>query len=462
MKIATITKTMDQLRDELDQLRPIADDRLHCLNQKLRVDWNYHSMIRHVHNLSASQIKDLTLHNWTVGGKQFEDLVKLHAHNEVLQKLDFLVHRDLPITEKLIRELHHILMDEPYTGKSKEEAGKYKTEPNYYHRYSGERIECEPPQEVPRLMDELVNWVNNQLDLTKREKKQYELHPLMIACAFNLQFIKIHPFSDGNGRMAPILMNLILMKCDFLPAIIREHKVHEYMATANLSSFDNPIPLAEFIGDECIESLEMAIIAAKGEDISAIDILDKKLSLLKQEMEDEDSKAEKKIKLRVKTVHSALNDWGYSLFKELANTTAKFNEFYAKSNHTFSIIINDKEKEFNFTSELPIENVESILNHLDQKRYLYTARIIFHCNYGVYKKRVSRSFDCEYRAIIRFDEETYDVMAGYFDPFSKDRNVRSWATKPLQEPLSPDEIKDLNKHWGETLYQNLVFYRNNG
>ena len=462
MKIATITKTMDQLRDELDQLRPIAEDRLDCLNEKLRVDWNYHSMNHKVFNLNASQIKEFILHHHTAGVGQFDEFIKLQAHDEVLKNLEFLVGRDLPITEKLIMELHHILMDEPYTGQSKEEPGKYKTKPNYYHRYTGERIECEPPQEVPRLMNELVNWLNNQLDVAKREKKQYDMHPLMIACAFNLQFIKIHPFSEGNGRMAHILMNLILMKCDFLPAIIREHKVNEYLATANLSSFDNPIPLAEFIGDECIESLETAIIAAKGEDIGVIDILDKKLSLLKQEMEDEDRKAEKKIKLRVKTVHSALNNWGYSLFKELANTTAKFNEFYAKSNHTFSLIINDKEQEFNFTNELPIESVESILNHLDQKRYLSEARIILHCNYSIYKKRVSPSFDCEYRAIIRFDEETYDVLAGYLDPFSTDRNLKSWATKPLQEPLLPDEIKDLNKHWGETLYQNLVFYRNNG
>ena len=284
MELNDIIQEMDRLRDELDALRPISEDRLNRLNQKLRLDWNYHSNSIEGNTLTASETRAFLLHGITSKGKPFRDYVEMKGHNEAIKKLEDIVHKDIQITENLIKEIHKIILVEPHDGESEINPGQYKKQPNYLYSPGGERIDFEPPEEVPRLMNELVNWLNNHIEPPKRRKRKYDLHPLVIATGFHAQFIKIHPFGDGNGRMARILTNLILMLCGYLPAIVRLEKRKAYYNALNASSLDNPEPLAEFIGEECIHSLEIAIKAAKGESIDEPEDIDKKMSLLDQKI----------------------------------------------------------------------------------------------------------------------------------------------------------------------------------
>lgn len=147
--------------------------------------------------------------------------------------------------------------------------GQYKTRPNYLYSQLGERIDFTPPEWVAPKMNELVNWLNNHISPPKRKRQKYDLHPLLIATAFHWQFIQIHPFGDGNGRMARILMNMILMMCGYAPAIVRQEQRIAYYNALNLSDMQYLEPLATFIGEACIASLELSLRAAKGEDISA-------------------------------------------------------------------------------------------------------------------------------------------------------------------------------------------------
>ena len=284
MELKQIIQQMDHLREELDKLRPIPEDRLNRLNQKLRLDWNYHSNSIEGNTLTASETRAFILYGITAKGKPFRDYVEMKGHNEALKKLEDIVHKDIQITENLIKEIHKIILVEPYEGESEINPGEYKKHPNYLYSPEGERIDFEPPEEVPRLMNELVNWLNNHIDPPKRKKRQYDLHPLIIATGFHARFIKIHPFGDGNGRMARILTNLILMLCGYVPAIVRLEKRNDYYNALNASTLDNPEPLAEFIGEECIRSLEIAIKAARGESIDEPEDIDKKMSLLDQKI----------------------------------------------------------------------------------------------------------------------------------------------------------------------------------
>jgi len=296
MELKEIIIKMDQIREELDSLRPIPEDRMNRLNQKLRLDWNYHSNSIEGNTLTASETRAFLLHGITAKGKPFRDYVEMKGHDKALKKLEDIVHKDVNITERLIKEIHQIILVEPYDGKAGINPGQYKKQPNYLYSPEGERIDFEPPEEVPRLMNELVNWLNNHNDPPKRKKRQYDLHPLVIATGFHAQFIKIHPFGDGNGRMARILTNLILMLCGYVPAIVRLEKRTDYYNALNASTLDSPEPLAEFIGEECIRSLEIAKKAARGESIDEPEDIDKKMSLLDQKikgMEEEEITIEK-------------------------------------------------------------------------------------------------------------------------------------------------------------------------
>lgn len=260
---------MDALRSELDALRPLPEDRASRLRQKLRLDWNYHSNSIEGGTLSASETRAFLLHGITAKGKPFRDYVEMRGHNEALKRIEAIVHQDLTITESFIKEIHKMILVEEFADENAEiNPGQYKTRPNYLYSQLGERIDFTPPALVPAKMNELVNWLNNHIAPPKPKRHKYNLHPLLIATAFHWQFIQIHPFGDGNGRMARILMNLILMMCGYAPAIVRQEQRKEYYNALNLSDMQHLEPLAAFIGEACIASLELSIRAAQGEDIS--------------------------------------------------------------------------------------------------------------------------------------------------------------------------------------------------
>lgn len=110
------------------------------------------------------------------------------------------------------------------------------------------------------------------------------MHPLLIASSFHQQFIDIHPFGDGNGRMARILTNLILMVCNYAPIIIRTENREEYYQVLNESSATDPTEIAIFFGNLLIQSLEMTLAVAKGDGTESIENMEKSLKKIDEEI----------------------------------------------------------------------------------------------------------------------------------------------------------------------------------
>lgn len=285
MELPEIITKLDAKKAELDLLRPLSAVQQNKLEQKLRLDWNYHSNSIEGNTLTAHETKAFIMHGITAKGKPFRDYIEMRGHNETLKKLIGLVDKDVMITEKLIKELHEMVLVEPYTDdKTEIEPGKYKTKPNYLYTTTGERIDFLPPEEVVKELNTLINWLNNQIEKPKRKKKKYNLHPIVISAAFQVRFIQIHPFGDGNGRLSRILGNLILMQCGYTPAIIRLEERDEYYRMLNLSSLEDPMPLVEMIATESLKTTELAIAAALGKPIDEPEDLDKELALLEQKI----------------------------------------------------------------------------------------------------------------------------------------------------------------------------------
>ncbi|WP_340066498.1 Fic family protein [Ascidiimonas aurantiaca] len=289
MELPKIIIELDKEKEKLDTLRPLTQIQRERLEQKLRLDWNYHSNSIEGNTLTAHETKAFILHGITAKGKPFRDYIEMRGHNEALKKLLGLVDKDVLITEKLIKELHEIILVEPYQDEKTEiNPGVYKTKPNYLYTINNERIDFLPPEEVPEALNTLINWLNNQLVKPKRKKKKYNLHPVLVAAAFQVRFIKIHPFGDGNGRLSRILGNLILMQCGYTPAIIRLENREEYYRMLNLSSLEDPLPLAEMIAAESLKTTQQAIKAARNEPVNEPEDLDKELQLLEQKINNPD------------------------------------------------------------------------------------------------------------------------------------------------------------------------------
>ena len=111
---ATIIEEIDQLKKELDELRPLPSDVVDRVGQKLRIDSNYHSNALEGNSLTLGETRSLILHGLTARGKPMRDHLDIEGHNEAVKAMEEAVKTDEAFSEVFIRNLHRILLKEPY------------------------------------------------------------------------------------------------------------------------------------------------------------------------------------------------------------------------------------------------------------------------------------------------------------------------------------------------------------
>lgn len=284
MEIRDLLAEIDRLKAEIDVLRPIDPAQERRIMQKFRLDWTYHSNAIEGNTLTYGETKAFLLHGVTAQGKPFRDYLEVRGHHEAINYLLEFVRQQNPLTEADIRELHKMILVEPYEvdavtadGRATTRLvtpGQYKSAPNHVITSTGEMHYYATPEETPAKMGDLMAWF-------RRETEKVELHPLILAATFHYQFVVIHPFDDGNGRMARLLMNLLLMQYGYPPVIIPLDKKGEYLLALETADADNNLdPFISHIGKGLLNSLDLFIRGAKGESIESIDDIDKKLRIL--------------------------------------------------------------------------------------------------------------------------------------------------------------------------------------
>ena len=151
-----------------------------------------------------------------------------------LMDLLFASWQDIPFSENHLKQLHQLLLG--HSEKDLWHRGTYKTNSNSVAAFNeaGEQIgivfQTASPFDTPRLMAELVAWVN-------RERETAALHPLLIIAVFVVVFLEIHPFQDGNGRLSRVLTTLLLLQSGYayvpyssLESVVEQNKEAYYLA----------------------------------------------------------------------------------------------------------------------------------------------------------------------------------------------------------------------------------------
>ena len=120
-------------------------------------------------------------------------------------------HADIELTERYIHQLHGILLK--HSTKDQSHRGKYKTTTNkvvanYPDGTQRVIFDTTAPHLTPLEMQQLLEWLHERMD--KRD-----MHPLVITAGFVYEFLSIHPYKDGNGRLSRLLTTLLLMKLDY-------------------------------------------------------------------------------------------------------------------------------------------------------------------------------------------------------------------------------------------------------
>ncbi len=170
-------------------------------------------------------------------------------------------HKTLKLTEVQILQFHKILLN--FSSKDQIHKGKYKSKDNIVVAINEEGKQVvlfkpTPPYLVKKEMDDAIFWTNRELD--KKER-----HPLLVIANFIFEFLAIHPFTDGNGRLSRALTNLLLIKAGYayvpyvsLDEIIEERRIEYYLALRatqknHKTDKEDITPWLEFILDALIE-----------------------------------------------------------------------------------------------------------------------------------------------------------------------------------------------------------------
>ena len=214
-------------------LQPLTDDEQARLSRKFTVEFNYNSNHIEGNTLTYGQTEVLLLFGKVIAEAEMHDLEEMKASNVGLKMMQIEaddIHK--PLTETFIRMLHHTLLREEYTvyrdlpdgiqTSYTIHAGCYKTRPNSVITRYGDRFEYASPEETPSLMHDLVAWYNEV-----EGSGQYT--PMQLAILFHYRYIRIHPFEDGNGRIARLMVNFILARHGLPMLVVRSAKKQDYL-----------------------------------------------------------------------------------------------------------------------------------------------------------------------------------------------------------------------------------------
>lgn len=221
-------EALTQLKEELDRHRPIPPEKMEVIDEKLTIEWTFNSNAIEGNTLSLEETAFFLKRGLTSQGKSMVEYLEAQNHAEAIGYLKDVLGRERALTEDLIKELHALLMkgiDWMWIGppenrvRKSTRPGQYKIEPNHVIRLDGTvHYYCEPIK-VPEEMERLLAFY---------EEHRRTRHPVEMAAELHYSLVAIHPFADGNGRVARLLMNLILMQNEYPPAVIRNERREEY------------------------------------------------------------------------------------------------------------------------------------------------------------------------------------------------------------------------------------------
>lgn len=210
MNHQNLLKRIDQVKKVIDSKRPLTPQEVKELDNYFRIGTTYSSNALEGNTLTLSETKVIIEDGLTVGGKSLRECWEATGHAKAYDwMLSMARSENLVITEAVIQKLHYLF----YSGIDADQAGRYR---NHQVFITGTDYLPPTPEEVPKQMKMFVQSL---------QEKKGKLHPVELAAYAHRRLVDIHPFADGNGRTARLLMNMILINQGFcvisIPPILR-------------------------------------------------------------------------------------------------------------------------------------------------------------------------------------------------------------------------------------------------
>ena len=199
--IENLLETIENKKKQLERKRPLTAGEVERLREEFMVEFTYNSNAIEGNTLTLGET-DLVLKGLTIDKKPLKDHLEVIGHKEAFEYVFQLVEDNIPISQKIIKEIHYLLLSD-----KKDDRGVYRRVPV---RIMGARHEPVQPYLIQPKMEQLL--------LDYKDSKEYTITKL---ARFHIEFESIHPFIDGNGRTGRLLVNLEFMKAGFPPIDIK-------------------------------------------------------------------------------------------------------------------------------------------------------------------------------------------------------------------------------------------------
>lgn len=227
----------DEYKTKINALRPLSDEALAQVKEYYKIGLTYASNAIEGNTLSLVETKVVLEDGITIGGKPLKDHYETVGHAKAFDEIIELS-KNVTFTEADIKLLHKLF----YEKIDGEKAGKYRTSQVII---TGSDVELPKPEELDKKMHEFI------LQLPKLKA---ELHPIEYAAMVHIIFVNIHPFADGNGRVARLLMNLALLQSGYnivvIPPVVRT----DYISALQETNKGNNTDFINFISEMVLES----------------------------------------------------------------------------------------------------------------------------------------------------------------------------------------------------------------
>jgi len=234
-------------KQELDSLRPLPQAAVRRLNEEIVVAWTYNSNAIEGSTLTLRETQLILETGLTIGGKSMREHFEVLNHRDAIGYVETLVNEETPLTPFHVREIHALVLKNV----DDDNAGQYR---ELSVRIGGSDHQPPDAWEVARLMNEWGDWLNG--DALQEDS-------ITRAAVAHHRFVAIHPFIDGNGRTARLLMNLLLMRDGYPPSVIQQINRAQYYTVLAQADRGNSSPLVNFVGRAVEQSLTLYLQACK-------------------------------------------------------------------------------------------------------------------------------------------------------------------------------------------------------
>jgi len=244
---AWLMERIEKKKSRLDKKRPLPKEALNRLREEIRLVHTYHSNAIEGNTLTLQETKLVIEEGMTIGGKSLSEHLEAKGNAEA-----FCLIEDLAKKRKKIDHLTVQLIHETVTRGQIRDSGKYRT-----HNVRIAGADKRPPD---------FSKILGQMDGLFRQLKSMRTHPVIAAASLHHRLVEIHPFSDGNGRVARLLTSLYLMRHGYPPIVLRKEDRRKYYSCLRMADNNDLAPFAGFIAKAADESLTIYLSVFGGKD----------------------------------------------------------------------------------------------------------------------------------------------------------------------------------------------------